>query len=318
MNFSDVIGQEVITKQLINDIKFNRINHSYIFDGVDGLGKNFISNIFIQALVCKSKDGYACEECPACIKFKTGNNPDIKTLNSTKKSIGVEEIRDFFSDVSVKPFISERKIYVIKDAHTMTIQAQNAVLKTVEEPPLYTVIIFISENIEKILPTIRSRSRLLKFNTYNDLQIRNILQLQDADDFIIKYSEGVLGKARKLLDNQNFISERNQVFDIAEKIVKLKSFSLSYDLEDELTERIQKNTEILDMLLYIFCDILKFKSINNFVINLDKIDNIKSMSKQLSYHRTVKIIKALKCAKNDFNYNANTNLVIDKMIVDMI
>lgn len=318
MNFNNVVGQEIVTRQLMNDIKFNRVNHSYIFDGPDGLGKNFIASIFIQTLICESHDVIACESCPACVKFKTNNNPDIKVLANTKKSIGVEEIREFFSDVTIRPFIGDRKIYLIKDAHTMTIQAQNAVLKTVEEPPAYVVIIFISENIEKILPTIKSRSKLLKFNTYSDLQIDEILQLKDADDFIIRYSEGVLGRARRLLEDQQFMSMREQVFDIAEKIVKLKSYASSYELEDGLSNNIQNNPEILDMLMYIFCDILKFKSINNFIINSDKINNIKSMSKQLSYQRTIKIIKALKCIKTDLNYNVNTSLAIDKMIIDMI
>lgn len=318
MNFNNVVGQEIVTRQLMNDIKFNRVNHSYIFDGPDGLGKNFIASIFIQTLICERHDVIACESCPACVKFKTNNNPDIKVLANTKKSIGVEEIREFFSDVTIRPFIGDRKIYLIKDAHTMTIQAQNAVLKTVEEPPAYVVIIFISENIEKILPTIKSRSKLLKFNTYSDLQIDEILQLKDVDDFIIRYSEGVLGRARRLLEDQQFMSMREQVFDIAEKIVKLKSYASSYEVEDGLSNNIQNNPEILDMLMYIFCDILKFKSINNFIINSDKINNIKSMSKQLSYQRTIKIIKALKCIKTDLNYNVNTSLAIDKMIIDMI
>jgi DNA polymerase-3 subunit delta' len=316
MKFNDIIGQEILKIQLLNDIKYNRAAHAYIFDGSDGMGKKFISNIFIQSIMCDNNN--ACGECPACVKVNTGNHIDIKIFKDNgKKSISIDDMREFFSDLNLRPFLSMRKIYLIENADTINEKCQNMILKTIEEPPAFVTIILLSEALDNILPTIKSRCRILKMQPYSNDQIVKIAGINDK--FLLAYAEGNPGMIKKLSQDTEFIDTKNEVINIADKIVKSNSYGSIIQNAEFFNKNSDNKNEILEIMLYIFWDILKYKQLGEkYILNCDNIDVIRNFSKEISYSRLNKIIRSIINTKKDLKYNVNISLTMEKMLLDMV
>lgn len=167
MNFENLIGNEEIKQLLEDTIRQKNISHSYIFSGPRGIGKYEFAKQFAKMILCTA-DSKACNECKSCIEFENSNNPDISIINPDGNSIKIEQIRNLISKSSEKPIISSKKVYIINDSDTMTKEAQNSLLKTLEEPPTYLTIILITSNENKLINTIRSRCTKIKFNQIQD------------------------------------------------------------------------------------------------------------------------------------------------------
>ncbi len=177
-NFKDIIGQQQVKNHLQSAIKQNNISHAYILCGEKGSGKRTVSDAIAQTIQCENRnDGIdACEICKSCMQAKSHNHPDIKYITHEKASISVDDIREQLNnDISIKPYSSNYKIYIIPDSNKMTEQAQNALLKTIEEPPAYAVIILITDNISGLLPTIQSRCVTLNLKPLSNNEIAGYL-----------------------------------------------------------------------------------------------------------------------------------------------
>ena len=147
--FRDIIGQEQIKEHLQNALESGKISHAYIINGEKSSGKEFIAKVFAMTLQCEKGGKEPCQECHSCKQVLSGNQPDIiKVLHEKPNTISVEDIRTQINDdVAIKPYSSPYKIYLLEDAEKMTVQAQNALLKTLEEPPEYAVIILMTANV---------------------------------------------------------------------------------------------------------------------------------------------------------------------------
>ena len=177
-NFKDIYGQEQIVDHLENAIASGKISHAYIINGERSSGKEFIANVFAMALQCESTgQEKPCNECHSCKQALSGNHPDIIRVTHEKPAtIGVEDIRTGVNDdIIIKPYSSDWKIYIISEAEKMTVQAQNALLKTLEEPPAYAVIILLTSNIDSMLSTILSRCVVLNMKPVKDEIIKKYL-----------------------------------------------------------------------------------------------------------------------------------------------
>ena len=170
MYFKDVIGHKSIIENLISTVKSKKVSHAYIFDGTDGVGKKLVARVFASAILCDSFDGDLCGNCKSCHLTLNDSHPDLKVIDMTigedgkqKASISVESVRQFKKDVYLKPFFSDKKIYILENAEKMTTEAQNAMLKIFEEPPSYVTIILICNGLSGILSTIKSRAVTYKF-----------------------------------------------------------------------------------------------------------------------------------------------------------
>ena len=147
-NFNDIIGQEHLTEQLQKIVKENKVSHAYLLNGELRSGKEFIAKIFANALQCENEVSAPCGVCPSCKKALSGNHPDIRFITHEKpNTISVDDIRKQINDdIHILPYIGPYKIYIMNEAEKMTVQAQNALLKTLEEPPAYGVIIILTTN----------------------------------------------------------------------------------------------------------------------------------------------------------------------------
>ena len=186
MNFSQVAGQEEIKASLIKSINNNQVSHCYIFEGPKGMGKFNLSLIFAQSLLCLNFLKEPCNRCNSCIKVNSFNHPDLHVVNEDEKSIKREDIDELINSIYKKPYEAKRKVYIIKDAHSMTVQAANTFLKTLEEPPSDTVMILLTTNSNLLIPTIVSRCQEVKFRNISKETIREYLKeynmaLEDVD-----------------------------------------------------------------------------------------------------------------------------------------
>ena len=171
MSFENIIGNEKVKELLNKTISSNNILHSYLFLGIEGIGKSLFAKEFAKMILCQ-EEKRACNKCKSCIEFENGNNPDFAIIEAEEKNIKIEQIRYIEQKISEKPITSNRKVYIINNSDTMTKEAQNCLLKTLEEPPEYATIILISSNENKLLNTIRSRCIKINFNKLNEEAIR--------------------------------------------------------------------------------------------------------------------------------------------------
>ena len=250
--FKDIIGQEQIKDHLTHTIEQGKISHAYVINGERFSGKEFIANVFAMALQCEHPDGVEpCQQCHSCKQALSGNQPDIIRVTHEKpNTIGVDDIRtQINTDISIKPYSSPRKIYIIQEGEKMTAQAQNALLKTLEEPPAYAVILILTTNMDALLPTILSRCVVLNMKPVRDDLVKKYLmeELQIPDykaNVCVAFARGNLGKARQLASSEEFdhIKEEAvsmlkyvQDMEINEMLAAIKKIQeYKFDVEDYL------------------------------------------------------------------------------------
>ena len=228
--FSEIIGQKAIKDHIYNALRTGSVSHAYILNGDAGSGRKTIAYTFAAALQCQDLQEETaagepqhylepCGKCLSCIQAQSSNHPDIITITHEKPaSISVGEIRRMRSDVQIKPYSSARKIYIIPDAEKLTIQAQNALLKTLEEPPEYAVIILIADGLAGFLPTILSRCVVLQMRAVEEAQIAEFLRRRqnidpDQAQILARFAGGNPGKALQLTEDQEFMELRDRAVD---------------------------------------------------------------------------------------------------------
>ena len=220
MKFSDIVGQRKLKEQLQGAIYSGRVSHAYIISGERGSGKKMAAGIFAAALQCEQNDqskgvsGHSADPCGMCHSCKmaaTDNHPDIITIRHEKPNLlSIDEIRQqLVGDVMIKPYYGRRKIYIIPDSEKMNASAQNALLKTIEEPPEYTVTILLTESREMLLPTILSRCVSLAMQPLQDEEVRSylirMLQLQpDEASVYTAFAHGNIGRAVRIAQSEDF------------------------------------------------------------------------------------------------------------------
>ena len=323
MKFSDIIGQSTLVNYLKSILASGRIAHSYIFTGPRGVGKKTISNIFAKALVCYEQKQEPCNICRSCGQFESGNHPDIYRVVSDKKTIGVDSIRDMQSDIKVKPFQGDRKIYIIDKADTMTVQAQNALLKTLEEPPEYAVIILLTSNISSLLPTVLSRCQLIKIPRLSPTHITSIVEKNLAipkEQALIyaKLSEGLPGKALELAGSQEYQQLREDVLNLIEKLIHANTLE-AMGYTGFFEERRDRIDDVLDLLELWLRDILVYKENGkiDLIINMDRISTIKTLSKSFTTNKIHDMIEKVEDTKKMLNSYANFQMAIENMLVNI-
>ena len=216
-NFENIIGHEQNIEHLENAIENGQVSHAYIFNGEDGIGKMTTAKAFVKALLCESKN--SCGICQSCIQIDSGNHPDVIYVTHEKAGITVDDIRDQVNQsVFVKPYSSDHKVYIIDEADKMNAAAQNALLKTIEEPPAYAVIILLSNNKESFLETIVSRCVVLNFGPLKESQVREYLNshydnMNGREDLAVSYSMGNIGKAKKVIESDDFNEQKDFTFN---------------------------------------------------------------------------------------------------------
>lgn len=322
-NFADIIGQEQIKEHLRNAVAAGQVSHAYIINGERSSGKEFIARVFAMALQCERDGVEPCGECHSCRQALSNNQPDIIYVGHEKpNTIGVEDIRTQINgDIVVKPYSSPRKIYIMNEGEKMTAQAQNALLKTLEEPPAYAVILILTTQVEALLPTILSRCVVLNMKPVPDALVKKYLmeELGVPDykaNICVAFARGNVGKAKLLASSEEF----EKVKDEAITLVKYIN-----DMEiSEIVKAIKKINEYkfdvndyLDILSAWYRDVLLFKATRdvNSLIFKEEIQQIMRVSDRSTYEGIENIVKALEQAKRRLEANVNFDLTMELLLM---
>lgn len=311
--FEDIVGQDHLTDYFKKVIREKQAAHAYIIEGEMRSGKEFIAKVFSQALLCEGEGDKPCCSCQSCFQMENGAHPDFYYVTHDKPSIiSVDDIREqVIEGIDTRPFKGKYKIYVINEADIMTEQAQNALLKTLEEPPAYVVIILLTTSKDKLLQTIQSRCVKLALKPVDKTVLKKFLmkEFKVPDykaDIAVSFSQGNLGKAKMLIINEDFDKMRAEAIsllkhinemdapDIMEAIAKIKEYKY-----DEL--------DYLDIFSVWYRDVLLFKATNdvNDLIFKQEIQSIKAVAKRTSYEGIDDIVQALEKAKARIKAKAN-------------
>ena len=320
--FKDIIGQEQLKEHLQNAISTNKVSHAYIINGERSSGKEFIARIFAMTLQCEKGGVDPCNECHSCKQALSNNQPDIIYISHEPNTIGVEDIRTQINgDIDIKPYSSQRKIYIMNEGEKMTVQAQNALLKTLEEPPEYAVILILTTNVDELLPTILSRCVVLNMKPVTDAQVKEYLmeELGVPDykaNICVAFARGNIGKAKLLASSEEF----EKVKDEAITLVKYIN-----DMEiNEIVKAIKKISEYkfdvndyLDILSVWYRDVLLFKATKdvNSLIFKEEIQQIMKVSDRSTYAGIETIVNALQQAKKRLDANVNFDLTMELLLL---
>ena len=295
MSFNELIGNEKIKQNLIKILKNNTISHSYMFIGTKGIGKKLFAKEFAKGILCNNSEKRPCEACKSCIEFVNSNNPDYYEigLEDDENSIKIDTIRQMQKRVQELPIVSDRKVYLIDDSEYMTKDAQNCLLKTLEEPPSFVTIILIVSNENMILNTIKSRCLKVYFNNLSEDElkeyIKNNLHIHDFTNNMLEACCGSAGKALQIYKNRDNYSELDKIFNNIDNYTLTDVIS-NMDILYKNKEDIQ---EILEYLNTIF---------------------IKKAKENIKY---IDYIKCIEEAKRDLNLNCNYDMCIDKLLFNI-
>lgn len=321
--FRDIIGHANVIGFLQKSIEMDKVSHAYMISGPQGAGKLRIAKAFAAALQCEKGGTDACGECHACKQSLSDNHPDIKRLVREKLStIGVDEIREQINnDVVIKPYSGKYKVYIIEDAQLMTDQAQNALLKTIEEPADYAVFLLLTTNKDALLSTIQSRCVTLNLRPVNSRLIREYLMdnyhMTEYDaNVCAAFAQGNVGKAEKLANSDKFNKIKDEAMELLKYIPDMEIYEI-IDAIKHVTEFKVDIEDYLDILMIWYRDILLFKATKNVngIIFQDEINYIKEAASKSSYPGIEKIIEALEKAKQRLRANVNFDLTMELLLL---
>lgn len=321
--FKNIIGHTQVIEHLKSAIKLDKISHAYIINGETGSGKKMLASTFAMTLQCETGNVDPCGKCKSCIQAMNSNHPDIIWVTHEKPgSIGVDDIRvQLNNDIGIKPYSSNYKIYIINEADKLTIQAQNALLKTLEEPPAYAVILLLTTNHEALLSTILSRCITLTLRFVDDELIKKylmeVIKIPDYKANIsVAFAQGNVGKALKLATTENFDQLREDTFLMLRNMNDMEMYEVIEYIK-KIAENKMNIDDYLDLITMWFRDVLLFKATNdvNSLVFKDNISDIKKQANQRSYNGIENIIDALDKAKIRLNANVNFELAMELLLL---
>ena len=325
LGFNDILGHEQIKDHFRNAVQTGKVSHAYILSGEAGMGRKSLANAFALNLLCEKGLPDPCMQCHACKQVLAGSHPDLIYVTHEKPaSIGVDDIRDRINDtILVRPYSSYYKIYIVDEAEKMTVQAQNALLKTIEEPPSYAVILLLTTNPDAFLPTILSRCVQLKLKPLKDVVVKEYLIQslgveESQAEIYAAFARGNLGKAIHLAESEDF---KRMYDEILHMLKHLKEADIS-ELLDYIHKLREENLDIyscLDFMQMWYRDVLMYKTTKdiNLLIFKDEFSTIKSMSTVSGYEGLERILEAIDKARIRLDANVNTELVMELMLLTM-
>ena len=321
--FKDIIGHKDIIQYIQNAVTQDKLSHAYILNGERGSGKKMLADLFSMTLQCEKHGSEPCGECHSCKQSLSMNHPDIIRVQHEKpNTISVDDIRkQVNNDIMIKPYSGPYKIYIIAEADLLTVQAQNALLKTIEEPPEYAVIFLLTENAESLLPTIMSRCVMLKLRNIRPTLIKKYLmeQMHVPDyqaEICAAFSQGNMGRAIMLASSEHFNEIKEEALQLLKYINDMELSEIVSAIKKMGTYKIDV-TDYLDIIMIWYRDVLLYKATKdvNGVVFSDQLKYIKERAQKSSYEGIEIILESLEKAKARLKANVNFDLVMELLFL---
>ncbi len=325
MNFDSIIGQSVLAGSLKRAVKDDLVANAYIFYGPKGSGKSMAAEIFAKALNCKGEGvEKPCDNCTSCKKSESGNHPNIDIIKPSGASIKIKQIREVITKVSKKPFESGYKVLIIDESEKMTQDAQDAFLKTLEEPPANTVFVLLAENQNSLLPTVVSRCQVFNLKKVSTQQIESYLMEKfsydlDQISFAANTANGIIGRAIEMLNDQELQKLRKLHVNFV-SCLNNGSYTELTAAASELAASKEDVVILLNFMLSWHRDILIIRQgcEEQLLVNSDNVDIIKRQAEVLDEKGIYRIIDAIKRTISYVNHNVGIKNSVDSMLLNIM
>jgi DNA polymerase-3 subunit delta' len=337
-----LVGNSHIIEFLSKNIAKGAESGSYIFYGAEDLGKTTLAAYFAKTILCqkRGKENNACGDCPSCLRFNQGAAAENKQINFShsdlflvekaeeKKNISIDQIRDFIRQLSLSSFLNSYKIGIIKDAHFLSLDAANALLKTLEEPKNKVIIILITSNLDNLPLTIISRSQILRFRPVKtdiiyDYLISNCGAKRSVAQNLSRLSLGRPALAAKFFENKNFLEDYsrkvNNFLEFFQKDISERFFSINSLLGRETgQESVRTAQKELDIWLAITRDLLLFRfGQGDLTQHWAENKELEAISRKINTKQLLEISKNIKAGKNYLEANVNPRAVMENIAVNI-
>lgn len=303
----DFIGHEALINNFKQRCLKNTLSHAHLIAGEDGVGKGKLANILAKFILNGDLDR---------------EYVDIINYSSEKSSFGVDDVRDIIEEVYKKPFEKDKKVIIIHEGNKLTIQAQNALLKTIEEPPKGVYIIILCESLELILDTIKSRCEIYKLKPltkselYEYIKIKKFNYDENEIKSAIAFSEGVPGRIDRYFNDDKLRELRNNIVILIKNLNK-NDLEAILQQEESFSNLKNDKEEVLNIFGLFIRDILINKEIENeeFIINSDKLEDIKELTKEMSFKKLNNMIKTIEEARRNIKSNVSWGMMLRVMLM---
>ena len=317
-SFSEIVGHEQIKEHMQAAIRDKKPFHAYLFQGEEGVGKEALARTFAAGLQCQSEStDKPCKECVSCRQMESGNQPDVIWVTREKASLGVDEIREqLCNTMDIKPFSSPYKIYLVPEAEKMTEAAQNALLKTIEEPPEYGIVILMTSNISALLPTIQSRCLTMEFRPLSTAVVESYVKEHcQVPDYQARasaaFAQGNLGKAMRYAKSEDFIERKDHIISLLRHVEQMDLSEMLAVIKD-LGTRKDEVRDYIDLMVLWYRDVLLFKATKdiNQLLFQDEASYISREASHRSYEKIEEILQAFEKAKVRLRANVNFDITM--------
>ena len=331
VRFDNIVGNDMLKSRISRDVCEGTVSHAYIIEGPEGVGRHTLAKNIAAALSCTSADVRPCGKCNCCKKILSDSSPDVKTIGfiDDKVTIGIDQIREIKEDMSTFPGELAVKVYIIENAESLTVQAQNSFLLSLEEPPEYVRFFLICESANSLLETVRSRAPALRMSRLstdeveryilnNDSRSSALLE-EDPDTFrtLMHASDGRIGRARSLLSGKErkaLIEERR----VAEKVVSLLQSPDRAEALELITVLGNKRPSVIKHLTaveYAIRDLLLLKKSENVSLcfYIDK-EAAQEISTRFTSQSLITLYDAISEAVSELEGNSNVRLTVLHMM----
>lgn len=321
MTFESIVGQERAIRLLTRILENNRLAHALLFTGVDGIGRQTTARAMAMALNCLKPVGTsACGVCRSCKKVISGNHPDVIIVKPSGTFIKIDQVRSLRKTLRFAPLEGGRRVIIINDAQAMNLEASNAMLKILEEPPNDTYIILTASQTTDLLPTIVSRCQQIPFRPVPVADIAAALGARSGLDAetataVAVLAKGSLGRALSA-DTEKWMDWRK---DLLERVglVSSESTHALFVFADTLARDKDRLQDALDVIIIWFRDILICRFHPEKILNRDCMEEIQRKSERLSVDDILEIIMAVFAAQRAIVKNANRRLALEVMMMRM-
>ena len=306
----DFIGHEALINNFKQRCLKNTLSHAHLIVGEDGVGKGKLANILAKFIL----NGYLDREYV-----------DIINYSSEKSSFGVDDVRDIIEEVYKKPFEKDKKVIIIHEGNKLTIQAQNALLKTIEEPPTEVYIIILCESSDLILDTIKSRCEIYKLTPltkdelYKYIAIKGYDYSEEEKSSAIAFSEGIPGRIDRYFSDTELQELRDKIVDLLLQLTN-NEIEAILEKEEQLVSYKQNKEEVINVLSSFIRDILVNKEVynENLIINRDKIKEIERLTNEMSFKKLNKMLLGLQEARKNIKNNVSWAMTVRIMLMDFM